>query len=298
MSQATEKNRIWFAYTIYAVLLTLGLLYILFPSRAVKGYLEARVDDSSIPVHISIGDISPSLAFGLNLRTTELSHRATPGKVLLRADRLFVRPGLWSYFQGKKKICFDGHIIDGYLEGCVQFNENDPDTPFSTSMTLKGIPLGGFENLADLIGRRVEGSLGGRFAYDGKIESLMEGAGEADFRLSNGRIELQKPVLDFNAVDFDEVWVKLTLKKRRIDLTHMELKGPNIYGTLTGTISIRKEFMDSGLNLKGTVDPSQSFFESSEGSSVTVKLLGQSLGDGPLTFRVRGTLKNPRFDLI
>jgi hypothetical protein len=90
----------------------------------------------------------------------------------------------------------------------------------------------------------------------------------------------------------------LTLKKRRIDLTHVELKGPNIYCTLTGTISIRREFMDSGLNLKGTVDPSQSFFEGSEGASVTVRLLGQSLGDGPLSFRVRGTLKNPRFDLI
>ena len=298
MSQMTEKNRIWLAYTLYAILLTLGLLYILFPSRDVKDYLEARAEDSGIPVHISIGDISPSLAFGLNLRATELSHQAAPDKVLLRADRLFVRPGLWSYLQGKMKVCFDGHLNDGFLEGCVQFNENDPETPFSTSMTLKDILLGEFENLADLIGRHVEGSLGGSFAYDGKIESLMEGTGEADFRLSNGRIELQRPILDFNSVDFDEVWVKLTLKKRRIDLTHMELKGPNIYGTLTGTISIRREFMDSGLNLKGTVDPSQSFLEGSEGASVTVKLLGQSLGDGPLSFRVRGTLKNPRFDLI
>ena len=82
------------------------------------------------------------------------------------------------------------------------------------------------------------------------------------------------------------------------DLTHMELKGPELYGTLTGTISIRREFMDSGLNLKGTVDPSQSFFEGSEGASVTVNVQGQSLGLGPLSFRIRGTLKNPRFDLI
>ncbi|MBN1832924.1 MAG: type II secretion system protein GspN [Deltaproteobacteria bacterium] len=298
MNQITEKNRTWTAYTLYAILLTLGLLYILFPSRAVKDYLEARVDDSAIPVHISIGDISPSLAFGLTLRETELSRQAAPEKVLFRADRLFVRPGLWSYLQGKMKACFDGRLNDGSLEGCVQFNENDPNTPFSTSMTFRDILLGKFEYLADLIGRHVEGSLGGSFAYDGQIESLMEGTGEADLRLSNGRIELQKPVLDLNAVDFDEIWVKLTLKKRRVDLTHVELKGPNIYGTLTGTISIRKELMDSGLNLKGTVDPSKSLFEGSEGASVTVKLLGQTLGDGPLSFRVRGTLKNPRFDLI
>jgi type II secretion system protein N len=294
----TEKNRTWMAYSLYAILLTLGLLYVLFPSRDIKAYLEARANDSNIPVHISIGDISPSLAFGLNLKEAELSRQAAPDKVLFRADRLFVRPGLWSYLQGKMKVCFDGRLNDGSVEGCVQFNEKDPDTPFSTSMTFRDILLGKFENLADLIGRHVEGRLAGSFAYDGQIESLMEGEGEADFRLSNGRIELQRAVLDLNAVDFDEVWVKLTLKKRRVDLTHMELKGPNIFGTLTGTISIRRELMDSGLNLKGTVDPSQSFLEGSEGASVTVKLLGQSLGDGPLSFRVRGTLKNPRFDPI
>ena len=87
MSQMTEKNRIWLAYTLYAILLTLGLLYILFPSREVKNYLEARAEDSSIPIHLSIGDISPSLAFGLNLRATELSHQAAPDKVLLRDGR-------------------------------------------------------------------------------------------------------------------------------------------------------------------------------------------------------------------
>ena len=298
MNQKTEKNKTWWGYTPYAILLTLGLLYLLFPSQDVKDYLEAKAEDSSIPVHVSIGDVSPSLAFGLNLRSTEFSHQDAPDKVLLRAERLFVRPGLWSYLQGIKKVCFDGHLNDGSLEGCVQINENDPDTPFSTAMMFKGILLGEFENLADLIGRHVEGSLGGSFTYNGKIESLMEGAGEADFRLSNGRIELQKPVLDFNAVDFDEVWVKLTFKKRRIELIHAEMTGPNIYGTLTGTISVRREFGNSGLNLKGTVDPSQSLLEGSEGASVTIKLLGQSLGDGPLSFRVRGTLKNPRFDLI
>ncbi len=298
MNQKTEKNRTWLAYTPYAILLTLGLLYILFPSQDIKNYLETRAEDSNIPVHVSIGDVSPSLAFGLNLRETVLFYQAAPDKVLLRADRIFVRPGLWSYLQGKTKVCFDGHLNDGFLEGCVQFNENDPETSFSTSMKLKGILLGEFENLADLIGRHVEGSLGGRFAYDGQIESMMEGSGEADFRISNGRFELQRPVLDFNAVDFDEVWVKMTLKKRKIDLTHLELKGPNIYGTLTGTISIRREFWDSGLNLKGTVDLSQSFFEGSEGASVTVKLLAQNLGNGPQSFRVRGTLNDWRFELI
>jgi hypothetical protein len=82
----TEKNRTWMAYTLYAILLTLGLLYVLFPSRDVKAYLEARVNDSNIPVHISIGDISPSLAFGLNLQETELSRQACLERIAFLSD--------------------------------------------------------------------------------------------------------------------------------------------------------------------------------------------------------------------
>jgi type II secretion system protein N len=286
------------AYILYAVLLILGFLYILFPSQDIKNYLEVKVENSSIPVHISMEDVSPSFAFGFNLLAVEFSLSDAPQETLLRADRLFIRPGLWAYLQGTSKYCFDGHLNDGSLEGCVHFNKDDSDTPFSTSVTLKDIRMDGFENLTNLIGRHVEGSLEGSFTYDGKIESFTEGTGEADFRLLNGRIELQQPVLTFDTIDFNEVWIKLILKKRRIDLTHVELKGPSLYGTLTGTISIRKDFMDSGLNLKGTVDPSEEFFKGSEGVPVTVRLLGQSSGDGPFSFRVRGTLKNPRFDLI
>jgi type II secretion system protein N len=104
--------------------------------------------------------------------------------------------------------------------------------------------------------------------------------------------------LSFDVIEFSEVSIRLTLKNRKIKLTHVELKGPNLYGTLSGTISMRREFLDSTLDLKGTVDPSEGFFEGSEGASVTVSLLEESLGGGPIPFAIRGTFKKPRFDLI
>ena len=298
MSRVTENKRPWLAYTLYAVVLTLALLYLLFPSQQVKDFLQAKAENSSFPLHVSIGEVSPSLAFGLHLRGTEFSPQTAPDKTLLRADRLFVRPAVWTFLQGSFKVCFDGLVNDGSLEGCVRFDEDDPEAPFSTSATLRDIRLGKFEELSNLMGRHIEGSLEGSLSYDGEIESLTEGAGEADLRVFNGRIELRQPVLSFDVIEFSEVSIRLTLKNRKMKLTHVELKGPNIYGTLSGTISTRREFLDSSLDLKGTVDPSEGFFEGSEGASVTIPLLVESLGGGSFPFAIRGTLKKPRFDLI
>lgn len=298
MNRVKEKKRPWLAYTLYALVLTLALLYLLFPSQQVKDFLQAKAENSSFPLHISIGEVSPSLAFGLHLRGTEFSSQTAPDKILFRADRLFVRPGVWTFLQGAFKVCFDGLINDGSLEGCIRFDEDNSEAPFSASATLEDIHVGKFEGLNDLMGRHIEGSLEGRLSYDGEIESLTEGAGEADLRLFNSRIELRRPVLSFDVLEFSEVSIRLTLKNRKIKLTHVEVKGPNIYGTLSGTISVRREFLDSNLDLKGTVDPSEGFFEGSEGASVTIPLLVQNSGGGPIPFAIRGTFKKPRFDLI
>ncbi len=294
----SEKKRSWWAYTLYAVVLTLVLLYLLFPSQQVKDFLQAKAENSRFPLHISIGEVFPSLAFGLYLRGVEVSPKMAPNKILLRADRLFVRPGVWTFLQGAFKFCFDGLVNDGSLEGCIRFDEDDLEGSFSTSATLRDIRVGKFEELENLMGRRIEGSLEGSLSYDGEIESLTEGAGAADLRLFDGRIELRQPILSFDVIEFSEVSIRLTLKNRKIKLTHVELKGPNIYGTLSGTISMRREFLDSNLDLKGTVDPSEGFFEGSEGASVSVPLLAQKLGGGPVSFAIRGTFKKPRFDLI
>jgi type II secretion system protein N len=302
MSRVTENKRPWLAYTLYAVVLTLVLLYFLFPSQQVKDFLQAKVENSSSPLHISIGEVSPSLAFGLYLRRTEFSSQTAPDKILLRADRLFVRPGVWTFLQGSFKFCFDSLVNDGSLEGCVRFNKEEAKAPVSASMTFKDIRMDEFKNLSDLFGRQLEGLMGGTVTYSGDPESWTEGVGEADLKLSNGRMDLRQPIadilkltegaqdlLDFETVEFKEVGVKMTLKNRKIDLSHVELRGPNIYGTLSGTIRLNRDFLDSSLDLKVTVDPAEGFFESSNGLSVTKKILGE----GPLSFRLRGTLDEP-----
>lgn len=285
MNQWIQKNRKWFAYALYGVLITLGLLYFLFPSEALRDYLQAKADSTNSPLHLSIGSISPSLTFGLKFRKTELSRRADPDKVLFRADRLLLRPTLWSFLRGKWRFCFNGETYGGVLKGCVQFNKNGLEAPFATSVSLKEIRIGEYDNLSTLIGRHIEGSLGGTMTYNGTNKSLIAGAGEANLRLSEGRVELLQPILSLDSIDFDQVLIKMILKDQKINVTHAELNGPNIRGTLSGTVSLRRDFLKSTLDLRGSINPFADRLESST----------DTLEGGTLPFTVRGTLTKPKF---
>ena len=298
MNHMKRQNRKWFAYALCGVLLTAGLLFFRFPSEALKDYLQAKAERSNPPLRLSIGDVSPSLSFGLDFRKTELSRHASPDKILFRADSFSVRPSIWSSLRGKLRLYFDGLAYDGALKGWVQFKKNGLEAPFNTSIALKDIRMGEHDHLPSLIARHVEGSLDGTISYNGKNESLIEGTGEADLRLSVGRVELLQPILSLDSIDFNEVLVKMILKNQKINLTKVELKGPNMHGSLSGTVSLRKELMKSSLDLRGTIDPFADFFESLPGTRDTVKSFKQRLKRGTLSFIVRGTLRRPRIKFV
>jgi type II secretion system protein N len=288
------KNKKWFSYLLFGVVVTLALLYYRFPSEAVQDYLQAKVERANPALDLSIRDVSPSLTFGLKLLQTQLSRKGSPDRVLFNAERLLLRPSIWAMLQGKRKFCFDGTAYDGALKGCLDFRENGSASPLDASIALKDIRIDKHEDLRGLIGRDIKGTLGGTLTYSGKNGMPIDGTGEADLRLSDGQVQLLQPILSLDTVDFDEVLIKLMLKNRRINLIRVELKGQNMRGTISGTIGLRRELFRSTLDLKGTIEPFADFFKSLGGTRDTVKLFSQRLKRGTLTFVIRGTLKDPR----
>ena len=292
MKQFIRKNKEWFGYALYAVLITAALLYLLFPAEAIKDYLETKGERSNSRFGLSIGQVSPSLPFGLKLLQAQVSQSAHPNKVVFRADRLSIRPTIGSLLGGKLRLCFEGLAYDGVLEGCANLGEKGLQGPFSASIVLKEILMGKVD-LPSLIGRHVEGSLDGTIIYNGKNNHLIEGSGEAALRLSDGRLELLQPILSLDSIDFDQVSIKMALQNRKISLTQVALEGPNMRGTLSGIISLRKEIGNSRLDLRGTIEPFSDFFESLPGTQDTVKLFKRLLKRGTLSFIIRGTLTEP-----
>lgn len=254
MKQVIWKHKKWFGYALYCLLITMALLVYRFPSDALRDYLKATLVKINPQIHLSIGKVSPSFPFGMKFMETQLSLKEKQETVLFRADRLFIRPDIWSLIQGQSNYGFKCLAYGGILEGRIHFLKNRLGTPFTTSMTLKNIRI---DNtfLPHIIDRHLEGILEGTIEYEGQDKFLRDGTGEANLKLSYVRIDLLQPLLGLESVDLKELLIKMVLKKKIIDLSNVELKGGSMHGTLSGFVRLKEEFLKSDLDLRGTIEP-------------------------------------------
>ena len=295
MKQFLSRKKKWFGYILYCIIVTVGLLYYRFPSDALRDYIQIRANNLNTPFFLSIDRIKPWPPFGLKLGQTEISLKDKPDIKLFRADSLLVKPEAWSFLKGKGKYCFECLAYGGDVWGCVYFEKNSMKAPFNTEIELKSIRIGNYKLLIRyLIGRDVDGVLYGTISYSGQHKNLIDGTGEVNLKLLDGRVELLLPILPLGSIEFNEVMIDIALKKRKINLVRFELNGHQLKGTLSGTISLKEKFAKSTLDLKGTIEPFASFFKNAEGVFSTLRFFKQRMKKGALTFIVHGTLGEPK----
>jgi len=294
MKQFISKNKKWFGYTFFCIIVAASLLYYRFPSDALRDYLKITANNLNNSATLSIGQIKPSLPFGLKIGQIELFLKDKPSIKLFRADSLFIRPDPWAFFKGKSKYCFECLAYGGDVLGCIYFKENSMEIPFDTEIELTNIQIAKYEHLKDMIGLQVDGILYATIFYNGQHKNPMDGTGEANLKLLDGSIELLVPILSLESIEFHEIKSDMMLKKQTIHIKRLELTGPLLRSTLSGTIGLKKEFLKSALNLKGTVEPFTSFFKGMGVASNAVSFFKQRLKKGALHFIIHGTLADPK----
>jgi type II secretion system protein N len=168
----------------------------------------------------------------------------------------------------------------------------------NASIEIRQIPIQDFMDVPSLVGRTLEGNLGGDVSYNGTRDLPLAGAGQADLRISNGKLLLSQPLLGLDAVRFDELLIQMTFKNMSVNLTRVELFGQQLQGSLSGNIRLRRDIPESRLNLRGTVEPFAALFESVKGADENVMIIRQQMKQGRLTFVITGTLAEPRLRFI
>ncbi|MBW1858365.1 MAG: type II secretion system protein GspN, partial [Deltaproteobacteria bacterium] len=251
MGQFISKNKKWCGYIFFCIIVAGSLLYFRFPSDALRDYLKITAHNVNNATTLSIGQIKPSLPFGLKFRQTELILKDKPSIKLFRADSLFVKPDPWAFFKGKSKYCFECLAYGGDVRGCVNFKKNSMETPFDTEIKLKNMQIANHEHIKDLIGLQIDGILSATIFYKGQHKNIMDGTGGANLKLLDGSIELSAPILSLESIEFDEITSDMVLEKQTIHFKRLELTGPLLRSTLSGTIRLKKNFVKSALNLKG-----------------------------------------------
>lgn len=298
MGRRISKYKKYFGYILFSILLMIALLYYRFPSDALKNYLQATANDIDAHYRVSIGKAHPAFPFGvrlLNMVVVPKNHSETN---FFAADNLLIRPEIISFLRGRLKYDFDCLAYNGDLKGFLRFKKRGMDAPFTTMIELKGIHMADYEYLSTLIGRNIKGILGGTINYSGQQDILINGNGEANLTISDGWVQLLEPIFGLESVDFDDLRIKMVLGKRKVNLTNVELEGRNLKGTLSGTVSLKRDLSKSSLALKGSIQPLAGLFRNNQGASDTLKLLRQGLKKGKISFVIRGTPGNPRIRFI
>ena len=297
MKQTVRKNKPILWYTLYGFLLTAALMYYRFPSSEIRDYIEAAAARANPSLLLSVEEVSPSLPPGLEIMKIKLSLRERPKDVLLSSAKLSIRPELLSLLQGDPKYAFDARAYKGKAQGTLHFRENNPGAPFTTRIQLKDIDIGESVYLSSLTGHGIAGILGGTLTYEGRSPLLIDGTGEANLRITDGRVALSEPILSFETLTFTEFSLKVVLKNRRLDLTGVELKGREVQGTLSGTIGLKRQISKCTLDLRGEIEPLAGIFKGVGGDEHTMKFLRQYLKKGSRSFTIKGTFGKPKFRL-
>ncbi|MBW2174917.1 MAG: type II secretion system protein GspN [Deltaproteobacteria bacterium] len=189
-----SKRKEWFAYLLFALILTVALLYYCFPSDAVRDYFRAMGLRANPRLALSVDRVEPSIFVGLKFLRTKVALEETPDRVILTADRLLIKPQLLSLLLGKSKFSFHCAAYQGDASGSVLFKK-DPKMGFiDTEIALSNINVGNYPYLSHLIGRPLEGTLGGTISYSGH-NLMLDGSGKANLRLSNGKVNFVQPFL-------------------------------------------------------------------------------------------------------
>ncbi|MBW1805969.1 MAG: type II secretion system protein GspN [Deltaproteobacteria bacterium] len=297
MNKTKGKNKRWFGYTLYGILLAVALLYYRFPSESFREYFETIASRTAPDLRLSIEELSPSFPFGVILAGTELSLKEEPDRTLIIAEPFHIRPDIKSFLAGGSGYFFKCSAYGGDLTGHVRFPRNDSGTPFTASIQLNKIDISNSTLPSQIFSRNMNGILSGTVTYKEGNVSPINGTGKADLLISDGAINLLQPLLGLESINFDELILKMTFKDRMLSMPSIELKGRKIDGNASGTIYLKTEIMQSRLNLKGTIEPFADLFKNT-GSPNVIELFRQRLKGGKLSFSIQGTIKDPRIRFI
>jgi len=283
-----KKTYQW--YILYGILLTVCFLYICFPSDTFRDHFIKAVRSANPQIMVSVKDVRPSLLLGVVLLDTRFSLQKNPHRQLFSAESITIRPGIWSWLTGGSRYNFNCRKYEGEIEGFFQFKEDNKNL-FDTSFKLTDIPLDDFHYLSTVFGHDSTGTVNGTVTLEGQPNMLLQGTGTANLKILEGTVVLKEPLFDLKTINFDEILVKLSLKKQKIELAHFKLKGKEIQGTLSGDIILSRNFWNSRLDLDGSIHLQPgSLFNYKKGEPGISEFMQDPL---ELLFKVSGTIEKP-----
>ena len=290
-----NNSRLW--YIIYAVVLTVFFLYVMFPSTALTKYIREQVEKRYPDINISFNKVNLSLLAGIKIRGLKISSRENPGIPVFISEKSSVRISIPGWLKGDPRYYFDSKIKGGEISGFVEEKNSVNKDRIDASIDIENVKLDGNVIIHPVISKRLEGILTGKIKFVGDLPDLLRGNAEISLDLADGRFKLVNPVLDINEIGFKKISLSCVLDNRRLSIKDLIMTGGPVNGSATGTVLLSNNLFSSRLGLTGEIEPSPSLFQDMPEAGKAINLIKNGMKDGKLKIEIYGTLEKPLYKL-
>jgi len=286
----TKKNILYISFIIAAFVF---FLYILFPSDAVKKYVEHKLGGINPDLSISIDNINPTFPPGVRLNTVSFYYIRS---LLLDAETIKIVPKIFSVFSSKKSFSFKSVAYDGIINGKAIIGGNAGTVDANLSgIQIKDIPAIQIPAGVEKDKYKITGILDGKVTYsNNKGSDRVMGA---KLGISNCRVKLKEPVFNHESFTFSKIEADLAAIKKRLQIKSCTIEGDKVNASLSGSIVTKKNLGSSVLNLKGNIKLKPSFFGNMKKNLLASIFPKKMSGNSSFSFKISGTFDNPEFTL-
>jgi type II secretion system protein N len=287
------KNKKWLGYTLYVVLVTLVLLYYLFPARAVEEFVDNSIRRINPALGFKAEKVRPWVPAGMRISGGQIYVNDSSVTPVFKTDTMYIMARILKLIQGKYSFDLDGTAYSGEISGRFDSGDNNAET-FDSELVFKDLDLAGYEFPAGRFQHKITGLVSGEIVYNNDSAG---GNGMAQLRLNNGRLQFQTPIFGINAIDLQNIDLELELQNKRIKIEKAELTGSEVKGVMNGFILLHSDIKLSQLKLTGTLEPLAEFYKNYPEIRELLKSMNKRVKRGQYFYSITGTLGAPAFTL-
>ena len=285
------RGRGWFSllgYALYTLLMVGLALWLLFPQERVQRLVIGYANRLTPQLQWQVAKVGLRWPLVLVMEQVEANSPAYPGQSVLRFDALEFCPDLLKSLH-RRALWLEYRLRMAAATAEGQCGQQGEEWLFSGR--LRALELSAIPALGDWLGRKVQGRVSLIYEGNGRLAQVSGLPWKAQLNVEQGRLLLQRPVLNHAEIPFSQVSALLHGEGHRISIDQGSLDSPLGKGWFKGNVSLMGP-AEQQLDLRGGLQPEEQFF-AGMANSVALQALRAELKDKSLSVRLTGALQHP-----
>ena len=266
-------------------------LYLRFPADLLKELISTQVSQAAPGVSIDIENLSPKFPTGVVLTNIDLMYQ---NQNIFKAEEAKIAARLATLVSDQKSFGYNCLTSGGAIRGRAIFRVDDNGSGIDLSARFKSVQLKDIPAIKVFSGYDVAGILDGSVNINGFDQSS---SSQAAFNISECTLGLIQPLFGLEKLNFQLIEIELDMRGQRVIIKKCDLNGDEVDGRITGSLTVRKPYGQTRLNLSGVLKP-QPDFSAKLSKMIPVALLsGTNIQRKGIPFKISGTIDSPGYSL-